>query len=119
MNKTEAIYGSLILWDWLADNPGKEKKDCYLVTVSEWDEECACCEYAEDHFRDEDTGKLDVCSLCPMRGHWPHSGGKHSHCGRVYYQWVGCGGYFPNESMYDRSFFAAVIAEAMEEALCV
>jgi hypothetical protein len=68
-------------WQWLADNPDKEKTEWPGLDPGIQDE-CYCCEYAEHRRREEDLFHSQMCQLCPLLGiAWGS---------KTDYKWPGC-----------------------------
>lgn len=72
LTKDEAIRLHREMWDWLSENPDKEKVDC--PTIEKWlednedypDSDCFCCEYnLVQTYEYEEEG----CAHCPLK--WP------------------------------------------------
>lgn len=75
MTKREALEHTIIIWDWLADNPGKNKWDCPLVN-KKWPYGCPCCEYV--YFTTNLTPGVnchkpdsETLGYCPLKNFWP------------------------------------------------
>ena len=103
----DALEFSIILWNWLVDNPEEYKGNCPDIYVGDWSSECALCEYSGD-----------TCELCPMVGYWPIHSGKRilSKCAdddSAYYMWEE----HLFDHIYDRAFMALLLVEAFEERL--
>lgn len=80
MEKKEAKERSLRLWTWLADHPGKGKKDypLYEEEVKGLAARCSLCDYFIKH---DDHTEESVCRLCPLH---VLPGGT---CGTTYNKW--------------------------------
>lgn len=101
MTKEESFRYSIELWEWLTDNPLKEKREHPTLPVNKWSGECAFCEM--------DT--TSICNECPMRNNWPGEEGLITLChDSVFMDWDLKVGF-----SYDRSFFAAVLVEAFKK----
>ena len=103
MTKIKALELSIELWEWLTDNPDKEKDEHPTLPVSDWLSDCALCQYNPD----------GGCNRCPMAGGWPSAYGTCENCGdSAYEEWTES-----NLYPYDRSFLAAVLVEAFKKRL--
>ena len=107
MTKIKALELSIELWEWLTDNPDKEKDEHPTLPVDRWFLGCALCQY------NPGSGS---CGGCPMTGSWPSAYGICEDCGgdSAYEEWVDVES---NLYPYDRSFLAAVLVEAFKERL--
>ena len=121
MTKKEALEFSIELWEWLVDNPRKDKHHHPTLPTGNWSGSCPTCEYTTklDHRKD--------CDGCPMYRCWPSVLGPVKTCLHTIYnkqpetafdKWSKLKNNkgFP-VLCYDISFFAAVLVEAFKERL--
>jgi hypothetical protein len=70
MNAKEALERSIVLWDWLAENPGMSKLDgliaCFGMEVGKWPlYNCFLCESVKRSVPGSDRMEAD-CYRCPV-----------------------------------------------------
>lgn len=114
MTDIEALEWSIKLWNWLVDNPGKEKRESPFLEPLGWVGRCSLCEHVkEKHSRIW----LISCKNCLMYDRWPTPHGNTETCTRdgAYVSWTRHTAY--RELNYDTSFFALILVEAFEERL--
>ena len=99
-----SVIHMIILWNWLADNPVQVKTDHPWLGVWAWRAGCSLCEYSYD------VDKKRPCNVCPLVDRWPGPHGYTHSCGfSAYESWE------QNlSSLYDREFFALILAEEAE-----
>lgn len=106
MTRYKSFKYAIELWEWLIDNPDKEKWQHPTLPVIMWEASCSFCQVDTDH-----------CEECPMQYHWPSSEGPVVSChDSAFRQWAS-----QSEPIlaYDRSFLAAVLVEAFKERLSI
>jgi hypothetical protein len=70
MNTREALEKSILLWDWLADNPGEHKHDGLFALFPGEPRplnNCFLCESVS--YVDDDGYEATDCTRCPV---WPN-----------------------------------------------
>ncbi|KKL98788.1 hypothetical protein LCGC14_1820840 [marine sediment metagenome] len=76
LTKKRALFLCWKLWEWLAENPGEEKKAwphwvCNGGKVKEMTSECPCCQFTPVEPIGEEE---DSCLECPLYEFWDTSG---------------------------------------------
>jgi len=102
LTKRRALEICRDMWDWLADNPEREKEDWPgWEEVGRMLDNCPCCEYTC-----QQVG--DFCDHCPLYYYWPEND-----CGSdnsPFRRWLG-------SNLHYRSMYARRIANYARKAL--
>jgi len=107
MELVESLVKCRGMWNWLADNPTKTKKDYlgFIGDPSYISGDCYCCEYLK-------SSMFGGCDNCPLFGLWANSEDNAICTASFFDSWDRI-----NILLYDSEFFALCIVEACEYRL--